>query len=91
MILERVRDAYSFLYEQFNSKANEQEIKVYYRSENELQSEIKKREAHLKEIRTVTKDLITAQNANPPGIIEDLEKYSESLYELVACRSETIG
>ena len=34
--------------------------------------------------------MITAQNANPPGSIEDMEKYSESLYELVACRSEKI-
>ena len=49
------------------------------------------REAHLKEIRTVKKDnMITAQNANPPGSIEDMEKYGESLYELVACRSEKI-
>ena len=92
MILERARDAYSFLYEQFNKKASEQEVKEYCRSENELHSEIKKREAHyLKEIRTVKKDMIMAQNTNPPGSIEDLEKYSESLYELVACRSEKIG
>ena len=27
----------------------------------------------------------------PPGCIEDLEKYTESLYELVACQSEKIG
>ena len=72
MILERARDAYSFLYEQFNNKADEQEIKEYGRSESELQREIKKREAHLKEIRTVKKDMITAQNANPLGSIEDL-------------------
>ena len=35
--------------------------------------------------------MITAQKANPPGSIDDLAKYSESLYELVACRSEKIG
>ena len=94
MILERARDAYCFLlYEQFNSKASEQEVKDYCRSENdELLSEIKKRESHLKEIRVVKKDMIAAQNAIPPGSIEDLEKYTESLYELVvACRSEKIG
>ena len=68
-------------------------MKDYSRSENdELLSEIKKRESHLKEIRGVKKDIIAAQNAIPPGSIEDLEKYTESLYELVvACRSEKIG
>ena len=91
MILERARDTYCFLYEQFNKKASEQEVKDFCRSENELLSEIKKRESHLKEIRVVKKDMIAAQNAIPPGSIEDLEKYTESLYELVACQSEKIG
>ena len=66
-------------------------MKDFCRSENELLSEIKKRESHLNEIRVVRKDIIAAQNAIPPGSIEDLEKYTESLYELVACRSEKIG
>jgi hypothetical protein len=35
--------------------------------------------------------MVAALNAVPPGSIEDLEKYKESLYELVACRSEKIG
>ena len=72
-------------------KASEQEVKDYCRSENELHSEIKKRGSHLKEIRVVKKDMIAAQNAILPGSIEDLEKYTESLNELVVCRSETIG
>jgi hypothetical protein len=82
---------FCFLYEQFSRKASEQEMKDFCRSESELQSEIMKRESHLKEIRVVKKDMMAAQNAIPPGSIEDLEKYTESLYELVACQSEKIG
>ena len=66
LILKRARDTYCFLYEQFNRKASEQEVKDYCRSENELLSEIKKRESHLKEIRVVKKDMIAAQNAILP-------------------------
>jgi len=91
MILEKTRDNNCYLYEQFNRKASEQEVKDYCRSENELHSEIKKRERHFKEIRVVKKDMFAAQNTISPGSIEDLEKYTESLYELVACRSEKIG
>ncbi len=90
MILEKARDNNCYLYEQFNRKASEQEVKDFRRSENELLSEIKKRENHLKEIRVVKKDIIAAQNAIPPGSIEDQKKYTESLYEFGSLADESV-
>ncbi len=55
-----------------------------------LISLIEKRKAHLREIRTVSKDIITAQKAIPPESINDMVKYNEPLCELITCRSEKI-
>jgi hypothetical protein len=60
LILQRAKDAL-YLYERFRQKVGEQDIiEKYCKLKSELIGQIEKREAHLKEIRSISKEISAA-------------------------------
>ena len=61
LMLQRAKDAHNALYERFRQKVGEQDIiEEYCKLKSELIGQIEKREAHLKEIRSISKVISAA-------------------------------